>query len=418
MLLPYQKVNRVTMARVNRTVLIIAGIAVAFLAFAFEAHAQSHEGFIYGKVYTNRSTYTGPIRWGKEEVLWTDIFNAAKTDRSYDKLVPEKKSDSWSSYDWDFGSIWENNTQHQFTSQFGNFKEMRMVNDEDVIIKLKNGGEIRVEDDGNDIGESVQIMDPELGIIKVEWRNIDRIEFMPTPGKLNQTFGMPLYGTVEGARKEKYTGFIVWDNDERLTTDKLDGDSDDGDVAIAFNEITSIEKRGSGSFVTTKSGRELYLTNSNDVDDDNRGIMVVTPDLGIVKFSWDAFKKLTLSTPKTTGPSFDDFAAPKMMTGTVSRLDGGDVSGQIVFDIDETIDFEFVEGTENDIEYMIPLKNIKSITPKNYDYSEVKLVSGQSLLLGDGRDVSAKNAGLLVFQKGKKDPVYISWRRINQITFN
>jgi hypothetical protein len=406
------------MSKSYRIVWIIAGIAVAFMAFAIETHAQSHEGFIYGKVYTSRNTYTGPIRWGKEEVLWTDLFNAAKTDKTFDKLVPEKKTDSWAYIDWDLSKIWENSTTHQFTCQFGNMKEMRMINDEEVIIKLKNGGEVRVEDNGNDIGEKVQVMDPDLGVINLDWDNIDRIEFMDTPAKLSQTFGMPMYGTVEGARKEKYTGFVVWDNDERLTTDKLDGDSDDGDVAIAFNEIVTIEKRGRGSFVTTKSGRELYLTGSNDVNEENRGVMVVTPDVGVIKFSWDAFRKLTLATPKTTGPTYNDFAAPKLMTGTVSRLDGGDVKGQIVYDIDETIDFEIIEGVENDIEYMIPLKNVRSITPKNYDYSQVELVSGQSLLLGEGRDVSGENAGILVFEKGKKDPVYISWRRINQITFN
>jgi hypothetical protein len=406
------------MSKSIRIAWIIAGIAVALMAFAVETHAQSHEGFIYGKVYTNRNTYTGPIRWGKEEVLWTDLFNAAKTDHSFDKLVPEKSGASWGDYDWNISSIWENSTTHQFTCQFGNMKEMRMVSDDEVVIKLKNGGEIRVEDDGNDMGEKVQVIDPELGIINVDWENIDRIEFLPTPTKLDHVFGMPLYGTVEGVRKERYTGFIVWDNDERLTTDKLDGDSDDGDVSLAFGEITSIEKRGSGSFVTTKSGRELHLTGSNDVDDDNRGILVVTPGVGVAKFSWDSFRKLTFSSPKNTGPTFNDFDTPKLLSGTVSRLDGGDISGQIVFDIDETIDFEIIEGIENEIEYFLPLKNVKSITPKNYDYSQVELVSGQSLLLGEGRDVSGRNAGLLVFQKGKKDPVYISWRRINQITFN
>jgi hypothetical protein len=406
------------MSKSSRAVWIIAGIAVALTAFAVETHAQ-HEGFIYGKVVTNRSTYVGPIRWGKEEVLWTDLFNAAKTDHSFDKLVPEKTNgSSWGDYDWNISSIWENTTTHQFTCQFGNMKEMRMVHDDEAIIKLKNGGEIRVEDDGNDMGEKVQVMDSELGVINIDWDNIDRIEFMETPSKLPQLFGMPLYGTVEGVRREKYTGFIVWDNDERLTTDKLDGDSDDGDVSIAFNDITSIEKSGRGSMITTKSGRELRLTGSNDVDEDNRGVFVVTPDMGVVKFSWDAFRKLTLTTPKGTGPSYNDFATPKLLTGTVSRLDGGDISGQIVFDIDETIDFEIIEGEENDIEYFLPLKNIKSITPKNYDYSQIELVSGQPLLLGEGRDVTGKNAGVLVFQKGKKDPIYISWRRVNQITFN
>ncbi len=282
----------------------------------------------------------------------------------------------------------------------------------------KNGGQPRVKDDGNDIGEKVQVMDPELGEISIDWKNIDRIEFLPTPSKLNQTFGLPIYGTVEGMRREKYTGFIVWDNDERLLTDKLDGDSDDGDVSISFKDIASIEKRGRGSFIVTKSGRELYLTGSNDVNDENRGVMVVVPEVGIVKFSWDAFRKVTFTTPNNTGAAFDDFKAPKMMTGSISRIDGNELKGEIVYDIDETIDFEIIEGEENGIEYLIPMKNIKSVTPKNYDYSQIELRSGQSLLLGEGRDVSARNAGVLVFQKGKKDPIYVSWRKIDRITFD
>lgn len=404
--------------RVSRTIWIIAGLAVALWAFASEAKAQSHEGFIYGKVYTTRTTYLGPIRWGKEEVLWTDLFNAAKTDKSFDKLVPESKSDSWTIDSWTLGSIWENTSTHQFTCQFGNIKEMRMVDSDIVILTLKNGGQIRVKDDGNDIGEKVQVMDPELGEISIDWKNIDRIEFLPTPSRLNQTFGLPIYGTVEGMRREKYTGFIVWDNDERLLTDKLDGDSDDGDVSISFKDIASIEKRGRGSFIVTKSGRELYLTGSNDVNDENRGVMVVVPEVGIVKFSWDAFRKVTFTTPNNTGAAFDDFKAPKMMTGSISRIDGNELKGELVYDIDETIDFEIIEGEENGIEYLIPMKNIKSVTPKNYDYSQIELRSGQSLLLGEGRDVSARNAGVLVFQKGKKDPIYVSWRKIDRITFD
>lgn len=406
------------MRAVNKFVWILAGIAVAFLA-ASEVKAQSHEGFIYGKVYTNRSTYTGPIRWGKEEVLWTDIFNATKTDRHFEKLVPqEKNSSSWSSYDWTFSSIWESNTTHQFICQFGNIKEMKIISDDYAILKLKNGAEIKVEDSGNDMGEKVQVLDPELGIINIDWENIDRIEFMDTPARLPQTFGTPLYGTVEGVRNEKYTGFIIWDNDERLGSDKLDGDSDDGDVSIAFSELTSIENLGRGVRVTTRSGREMRLTGSNDVNDGNRGVWVVSPDFGIINFSWDSFRKLTLTTPKDTGPKFSDFKAPTWMSGKVSTIDGREISGNIVFDIDEMLDFEIIEGKEDGVEYNIPMKNIRKIAPKNYDYSQLELVSGQKLLLGDGRDVSAGNAGVLVYQKDKKDPVYISWRKINEIIFN
>lgn len=407
------------MKSVEKILVIIAGLIVAMLATAVVSPAQSHEGYIYGKVYTSRNTYTGPIRWGKEEVFWSDLFNAAKTDDSYEKLVPERKSneDSWFDYDWNFGSIWENASSHQFTCQFGNMKEMIIRGRDEVKIKLKNGGEIEVDDNGNDMGESITVMDSELGEVGIDWDKIDRIEFLPTPKKLNQTFGAPLYGTVEGSRREKYTGFIVWDNDERVSSDKLDGDGDDGDVSIRMGDIVSIERRGRGVDVKTKSGREMYLTGSNDVNSENRGVLVVAPDIGIISFSWEAFRKVTFTAPPHSGLAFDDYKAPKFMQGTVKHFDGRDVKGRIIYDVDEALDFEIIEGVENDIEYHLPLKNIRKITPRNSEYSEVELVNGQTLLLGDGRDVGEGNAGVLVFTPGKKDPVYIRWRQIDQITF-
>jgi hypothetical protein len=373
-------------------------------------------------VHTSRHAYTGAIRWGSEEVLWTDLFNAAKTDDSYRKLVPEQKdgSDSWFNYDWNLSSIWENHSSHQFTSQFGNFKEMRITGRETVRITLKNGGKIEVQDDGNDMGEKVQVMDPDLGAISVDWDNIDWIEFLPTPARLSDTFGPALYGTVEGGRREKYTGYIVWDNDERVASDKLDGDTEGGDdVSFRFSEVAAIEKKGRGSLVTLKSGRQVFLVGSNDVDEDNRGVIVAVPEIGVIKFTWDAFDKVTFSTaPTNTGSSFDNFTSPKFKWGTIKRFGDSDLSGRIVYDIDETLDFEMIEGKENGIEYSIPMKNIKSITPKNSDYATLELVSGQSLLLGDGRDVSDGNAGVLVFIKSRKEPVFVPWRKIDQVIFD
>jgi hypothetical protein len=404
-----------------RWMIVFLGVCIALVAFAVESKAQTHEGFIYGKVYTRNNTYTGAIRWGNEEVLWTDLFNAAKSSDAYKKLVPDQKdSDSWLSYDWNFGSIWDDKViEHQFTTQFGNLSELEIVSDSRARLTLKNGTKITVNGEGyNDIGAEIQITDSELGIVRVDWDNISRIEFLPTPGKLETIFGSPLYGTVEGMRREKFTGFIVWDNDERLSTDKLDGDSDDGDVSIKFGDITSIQKRANGSEVRLKSGRELYLRGSNDVNDGNRGILVIVPDVGIIKFSWDAFRTLTFSDPEGKIQSYDKFPKPKFLQGTVSRLDGDDVTGRIVVDIDESMDFEFIEGKDNEIEYQVILRNIKRIVPKNSEFSDVELLSGERLLLGELRDVSSRNGGVLIFPKGKKEPEYIAWRRVNAIIFN
>jgi hypothetical protein len=118
-----------------------------------------------------------------------------------------------------------------------------------------------------------------------------------------------------------------------------------------------------------------------------------------------------------SGQAYNSFTSPKPLVGSVTVLEGADVTGRIIYDIDEVLDFEIVEGNENDIEYSIPLKNIRKITPKNSDYSQLELTSGQTLFLGNTRDVSEGNSGVLVFEKGKKDPVYIAWRKINEIIF-
>jgi hypothetical protein len=410
------------MNSIYRWLIVIVGIATAVLAFAVETKAQSHEGFIYGKVYTNNATYTGVLRWDNEEALWSDMFNAAKSRDQFKQMVPEKSGneESWFNIDWSFGSIWENKMiAHQFNTQFGNMSQITIRSDNNARIKLKNGKEIEVNGEGyNDMGARIQILDKELGTINLAWEKITRIEFLPTPAKADAVFGAPLYGTVECARKEKFSGFIVWDNDERLSSDRLDGDSDDGDVSIRFSEINSLEKEDNGTRVTLRSGRQLHLTGSNDVNGENRGVLIASPELGVVKVSWRAFRKLTLSTPTTAGQTYEQFKAPVALRGTVSRLDGDDLTGQIIYDIDEMLDIEMLEGEENDIEYTIPFKNIKKITPKNYDYASIELRNGQSLLLGGGQDVSTKNGGLLIFVKGKKEPEYVRWKNINEITFH
>jgi hypothetical protein len=398
-----------------RGFIIVIGILVAMLAYATESVAQVHAGYMYAKVHTDKTTYTGPIRWGSDEVFWSDLFNASKGKNSYAKYVPAEEENK--SFDWTFSSIWEDKaTTHQFTCQFGNIKEIVPMGS-DALLKLKNGTELHLDGSGySDIGTKVQIIDEELGVVSIAWDKIKRVEFLPTP-KLERVFGLPLYGTVEGTRREKFTGFILWDNDERVLSDKLDGDSNEGDVALPFSNIASIMKDGDGSEVTLKSGRKLFLKGSNDVNSENRGVWVVNPDYGIIKFSWKSFKNVTFSEAPGSGVAYDQYTSPKAMLATVSLLDGKSVTGSIIYDIDETFDFELIEGKENDVEYSIPLRNIKRITPKNFDYSQLELVSGQTILLGGMRDVSEGNSGLLVFTKEKKDPVYIPWKKVDEIKF-
>ncbi len=407
---------------VYRWLIVLAGIITAMLAFAIETRAQSTDALLYGKVYTEKTIYTGVIRWGTEEALWTDLFNASKVTNQYKRMVPEQKEeeDSWLNIDWSFGSIWEDKiVPHQFNCQFGNLSQITRLNDNRARLKFKNGKEMEVSGEGyNDLGSDIQVADAELGRVSIDWGRITKVEFLQAPAKVEAVFGAPLYGTVEGIRREKFTGYIAWDNDERLVTDRLDGDADDNDVSLKFSDITSIEKQGRGSLVKLKSGRALFLTGSNDVNAENRGVLVSVPGLGVVKVSWNAFRKITFSEADASTQPYHAFPAPSFLQGKVSTLEGDDAAGRIIFDIDEVLDFELVEGRENDIEYSIPLRNIKKITPKNFDYSSIELRNGQTLLLGGGQDVSSRNGGVLVFQKGKKEGHYVNWKKINEIIFN
>ena len=101
-----------------------------------------------------------------------------------------------------------------------------------------------------------------------------------------------------------------------------------------------------------------------------------------------------------------------MVTGS-----GEKISGKIIFDLDEQFDFEVIQGKYHDLEYLLPLREVVKITPKNYDNSYVELRNGQKLLLGDAQDVSDRNDGILVF-KGNSDPQYIPWDEVEEVMFN
>ena len=85
------------------------------------------------------------------------------------------------------------------------------------------------------------------------------------------------------------------------------------------------------------------------------------------------------------------------LTGTVVTVDGEEYEGLLAYDLDEAWEFEILDTNDDDVEFQIPFRNIKSIVPKNYNYSMVFLKNGESLLLGGKRDVSDDNDGILVF---------------------
>lgn len=394
----------------------------------FQGVQAQDEGFIYGRVITeDGDEYEGPLRWGKEEVYWTDMFNASKREnKNLDYLSNRELDDLEDRYDNDnivtrfINITWDDNDNrfvHEFSTQFGNLKSLRLRSNDRVEVELKNGETLDIDGSGyNDIGAKITVLDREMGNIRLSWNNIDKIEFLPTPSRLNEKFGEPLYGTVICDLGE-FTGFVQWDHDERVGTDILDGEEDGDDYEIAFDKIASIERDGySSSIVRLKSGRELDLRGTNDVDNDNKGIIVTVKGLGRVDIKWSEFDKVTFTDAPNSGSSYSSFASPKKISGSVEVDNGDRHTGEIIFDLDEEYTFELLNGEDDDVKFIIPFSNISEISPRGSSAATVILKGGDRLVLEDGQDVTDKNLGILI--KTKSDRVYVPWDRVEKISLD
>ena len=413
--------------RHRKTILLLIGNLVALLII-FSANAQNSEGYIYGKVYTYRQTYQGQIRWGKEESFWNDYFDVKKTRDTYRQTYASQndrnnsgQSDSfWDELDWSLSSIWEDKkySTNPFSTQFGNLAVIINRGRSRVDVQLKNGVELELNGSGyNDVGSSITVYDDELGRIKLDWDRVDKVEFMATPPDLKVQGGRPLYGVVETFRKGTYEGYIQWDHDERLGDDILDGDSRDGDMDIPFRSIKMIQKERGGSLVALNSGREFLLRGTNDVNEDNDGIIVSVDGIGKIDIPWKTFEKVEFRKVDSSGPSYDSYRVPQGLAGTVVTYDDERFEGRLIYDLDEATEVETLDADDDDIEYKIEFGNVKRIIPKNSEYSRVIMKNGEELFLGGSNDVDDRNSGILVFERNKKDPLFIKWRDVAEVIF-
>ncbi len=402
------------------------------LSFPQHLFAQNTEHFIYGTIYTiDDKSYTGTIRWDDEEVFWSDFFNATKPANKYHEYLDEsnmvKSIQKWFSWDSDEDEEHENHMAmhkqsdelvHIWVCQFGDIQTLQITGREKVDLTLKNGDLYHLSGGSNDLNTEINIMDTKLGELTLQWDRIKRVDFSKTPDNLSTTWGNPLFGTVYTTKGE-FTGFIQWDHDERLTIDKLDGRTVDGEISIDFGNIQSITKTENGSLISLNSDREINLSGSNDVNEKNRGIVVTIDDLGRVDIPWSIFKKLEFTDAgRNALPSYLSFKKPAPLSGKVVRKDGTSVSGRLAYDLDEEMDFEMIQGKDEDLEYSVIMKNISKITPKNFSYSQIDLKNGKTLLIGGSHDVSEYNSGVLIFENEKQEPSHVKWNNVKEVVFN
>ncbi|UCD16292.1 MAG: hypothetical protein JSV44_07425 [Candidatus Zixiibacteriota bacterium] len=239
----------------------------------FESGRRTESTFgkrLYGTVTTRRGhEFTGFICWDMDEIYDKDILDGRERRRK--REIAFEKIEKI---------------------------ERRSSNSSEVT--LKDGKQLRL-DDSNDVdsgNRGIVISDFSLGRIIVDWDEFDFVVFddPPTLGDYDDfDGGKELYGTVYAEDGDEYTGRIQWDDDEEYTWELLDGEYQDIDFDVEFGLIDSIEKISyHSSRVTLKDGRTFKLRGSNDVDSDNKGIIIFTEDDEIV-IDWEDFDRIKFS---------------------------------------------------------------------------------------------------------------------------
>src|SRR5262249_48040201 len=156
------------------------------------------------------------------------------------------------------------------------------------------------------------------------------------------------------------------------------------------------------------------LSGTNDVNDDNRGVVVTVSWLGSVKIGWEDFDEGTFSPAPNTGQSYAEYGKGHALSGTVVTREGRG-QGRIVLRLDESGDGELLQGMNGRTEYLIPFRDIARITPRGGRRADVQLRTGLTIELEDSQDVTRQNDGLLVFAGDRRRPKYVDWLDVTEV---
>lgn len=397
--------------------LLLAALAVAILAAPAEvAASQDVRGYLYGTIETTSgNSYTGLLRWGREEAFWDDHFNASKQDEPATGRLPrgyKRSPRKVEVFGLEVSGPWERAwSQRQLIVRFGDLAEIRPRGDDRAELVLRNGDTMRIDGGSNDLGGKITVWDAGVGKIDVDWDRIRSIKFSATPSTARPE-GQRLSARVRTLVGE-FSGYLQWDKEEALTVDELDGEADDGDVSLPMGRIRSIERRSRrSSRVELVDGRVLELSGTNDVDSSIRGIVVEDARFGRIELPWDVFERADIEIAKDSGRGYDDYPALGEMRAKVTLRDGKTRTGKIAYDLDETYLWEMLNGNQEDVDYDIPFARVKQIRPLGRR-SEVVLDNGQKLRLEGQTDVGDDHAGIAFLDGGDDD--YVPWEDVELV---
>ncbi|MEE8576474.1 MAG: hypothetical protein V3T31_04400, partial [candidate division Zixibacteria bacterium] len=266
--------------------LILLSLIIALMASVSALADQT--GRIYGKITTvDGDILEGPIRWDKNEASWVDVLDGTKDFKKRKRSDSRRRKYSRRGRNFQFFGITIGDGRSSIFSsassgiRFGHIESMIPLDDDRAELLLKSGESVIMTNGSTDIGSGVReivIEDESEGELELVWDDIEQIDFYSGRSSESSGFGERLYGTMTTRDGETYEGFVCWDVDELFTSDILDGEDKRKRRKIKFGKIESIERYSSNAaMVVLKGGSEMVLRGTNDVDSDNKGIIIADP---------------------------------------------------------------------------------------------------------------------------------------------
>ena len=252
---------------------------------------------------------------GEIEFEWDDIelieFSESRYDKTsvfgerlYGTLTTRRGNEFTGFVCWDLDELFEEDVldgddrRRSRKVELGKIATISRYSSSGAELMLKNGTEmvLRGSNDVNEDNRGICISDPAFGQVRVEWDEFDKLEFKTAPRAVTYSEfkgGRKIKGTVYAEDGEEYVGEICWDDDEEYTWEMLNGDYRDTEFDIEFGFIKQIEKNSRRTCgVTILDGRVFRLGGSNDVDDDNKGIIITQADGRDTYVDWEDFSRV------------------------------------------------------------------------------------------------------------------------------
>jgi hypothetical protein len=240
-------------------------------------------------------SFTGYIAWDLDEVLTTDTLDGEDSDGDGHEIL------------------------------FGRIASIRPIGD-GAELSLVDGSRMELfgDDDVDRGNDGIQVSDPALGLVVLDWEEVEVVSFHPADSPSASALmdgGRRLRGTVVTADSTELSGWIRWDGDEEYSWELLDGRTPGAGFDVEFGQIAGIEKFfgesvtvnlgptgvsvthpvTEGAQVTLRDGRVFEMDGSNDVDESNHGVFILpegsgwSPDDGEavwVMVRWEDFQSV------------------------------------------------------------------------------------------------------------------------------